>query len=253
MGQVWSKKPAAPPAEEPTTKPKAPLQRGGAGSGKGSGRPAELTLEKRMTAMAEETRKELTKKATIVVDEARAALERNNTVVSMSSTGAHTFSDAGIHLPHELHLPKTGLSHEANSALGAVTAAVIAAGVVSPIMTVIDLSIIKSQFQKIPMGQAIKHTAGDLFAGRARWQVRGWVGGEEKERGEPRTHITHSSTTHLQPALGIMGGVYFSTYMAANGVEAWCTVRTWVGGWMAWAWACSFFYSLAAVSYSLFP
>ena len=61
----------------------------------------------------------------------------------MSASGVHVISDAGIHLPHELHLPRTGLSHEANSALGAVTAAVVASAAVSPVMTILDLSIIK--------------------------------------------------------------------------------------------------------------
>ena len=39
-------------------------------------------------------------------------------------------------------------------------------------------------------------TAGDLFGRRAPWN----------------------------PALRIMGGVYLSTYLTANGVEAWCSV-----------------------------
>lgn len=61
----------------------------------------------------------------------------------MSASGVHVISDAGIHLPHELHLPRTGFSHGANSALGAVTAAVVASMAVSPVMTILDLSIIK--------------------------------------------------------------------------------------------------------------
>ena len=64
----------------------------------------------------------------------------------MSASGVHVISDAGIHLPHELHLPRTGLSHEVNSALGAVTAAVVASMAVSPVMTVLDLSIIKGAY-----------------------------------------------------------------------------------------------------------
>ena len=74
----------------------------------------------------------------------------------MSSTGVHVISDAGYHLPHELHLPKTGLSHPMNAALGGVTAAVVAATVVSPVMTVIDLAIIRAQLQRVTMGQAVK-------------------------------------------------------------------------------------------------
>lgn len=88
----------------------------------------------------------------------------------MSASGVHVISDAGIHLPHELHLPRTGLSHEANSAVGAATAAVVASTIVAPVMTVIDLAIIKAQLQKMSFGQAIKTTAGDLFKGRASWR-----------------------------------------------------------------------------------
>lgn len=159
-----------------------------------------------------------------------------NQTVSMSASGVHVISDAGIHLPHELHLPRTGLSHEANSALGAATAAVIASAAVSPvrpwlfdrggatprtrkalslsshllsyptthtqttqkqIMTVLDLAIIKAQLQKMGIGQAVKTVGGDLFRGRASWR----------------------------PALPIMTSVYLSTYLTANGVEAYCTVR----------------------------
>ena len=106
----------------------------------------------------------------------------------MSASGVHVISDAGIHLPHELHLPPTGLSHEANSALGAMTAAVVAATAVSPVMTIIDLAIIKAQLQKMSFGHAIRTTASDLFRGRASWRpalpimggcvrVEGWRGG----------------------------------------------------------------------------
>ena len=101
-----------------------------------------------MTTYADETKIQLTRKMTIMAEETRAALERNNTVVSMASTGVHVITDAGIHLPHELHLPKTGLSHPANAAFGATTAAVVATSIVSPMMTIIDLAIIKSQFEK---------------------------------------------------------------------------------------------------------
>lgn len=104
----------------------------------------------------------------------------------MSASGVHVISDAGIHLPHELHLPRTGLSHEANSALGAATAAVLASAVVAPVMTVIDLAIIKAQLQKMGIGQAIRTVGGDLVKGRASWR----------------------------PALPIMGG-----YVSVGGVD----------------------------------
>ena len=158
---------------------------------------SQTSLARKLTIYADETKTQLTRKMTIMAEETHAALERNDTVVSMASTGVHIITDAGIHLPHELHLPKTGLSHPLNAALGASTAAIVAASIVSPMMTVIDLAIIKSQFEKIGVGKAVKQTAGDLFAGRAKWF----------------------------PATKYMGGVYLSTYMAANGMEAYCTVR----------------------------
>ncbi|GAB5033752.1 Hypothetical protein NocV09_01500670 [Nannochloropsis oceanica] len=158
------------------------------------GNGSQPSLARKITLYANETKFQLTRKLTTIAEETRTVLERNNTVVSMASTGVHVITDAGIHLPHELHLPKTGLSHPANAALGATTSAIVAASIVSPMITIIDLAIMKSQVEKIGVGQAVKKTAGDLIAGRAKWF----------------------------PATKIMGGVYFSTYMAANGTEAWC-------------------------------
>ncbi|TFJ84575.1 hypothetical protein NSK_004040 [Nannochloropsis salina CCMP1776] len=82
----------------------------------------------------------------------------------------------------------------AQVALGQTAAAVIASSVVSPAMTVIDLSIIRAQFNKSSMGSALRSTTSDLLSGRMRWN----------------------------PALSIMSTVYTSTYMTANYTSALC-------------------------------
>lgn len=164
--------------------------------------PQNMSLIRRLSISADETTSKMSRKLSSMADEGRQALRRNNTVVSMASTGVHVITDAGIHLPHELHVPNIGLSHPANATLGAVTAAVVAGSLVSPMITVLDLAIVRSQFDHIGVGTAVKRTASDLYTGRASWN----------------------------PALRIMGGVYLSTYMAANGTEAWCTVSGVKGG-----------------------
>ncbi|EWM23584.1 hypothetical protein Naga_100266g4 [Nannochloropsis gaditana] len=157
--------------------------------------PQNMSLIRRLSISADETTSKMSRKLSSMAEEGRQALRRNNTVVSMASTGVHVITDAGIHLPHELHVPNIGLSHPANATLGAITAAVVAGSLVSPMITVLDLAIVRSQFDHIGVGTAVKRTASDLYTGRASWN----------------------------PALRIMGGVYLSTYMAANGTEAWCT------------------------------
>ena len=69
-----------------------------------------------------------------------------------------------------------------------IVAGIVSALVVSPVMTIIDKSIIKSQFLKEPLRKSMMDTTVKLFQGSLPWN----------------------------PALNIMTGVYASTYLTAN-------------------------------------
>lgn len=71
---------------------------------------------------------------------------------------------------------------------GTAAAGTAASLVITPVMTVLDMAIIRAQLAKETLGTAVKATAGDLITGKAKWN----------------------------PAFNIMWGVYAATYITAN-------------------------------------
>jgi hypothetical protein len=96
-------------------------------------------------------------------------------------------------------LPRVSLSPHTSLTLGGAAGAAMATASVAPIVTVIDLSIVRAQMDPRVGGLrgALRHTARDLWAGRLAW-------------GRP---------------LQLMTFVYGGTYLVANEVQVACTLQ----------------------------